>query len=124
MHNWDLQPAKQRGRGQIGTLGSGNHFLEVQVVDEVFDARAAAALGVDQVGQVVVFVHCGSRGLGHQVCTDYLRVAERSAREHGSRWFSAIQRPPYAADRRQRQQCRNPQKPALIHYYRSHGSRR
>src|SRR5437899_8325713 len=77
------QAAKQRGRGQIGTLGSGNHFLEVQVVDEVFDARAAAALGVDQVGQVVVFVHCGSRGLGHQVCTDYLRVAERSAREHG-----------------------------------------
>ena len=77
------QAAKQRGRGQIGTLGSGNHFLEVQVVDEVFDARTAAALGVDQVGQVVVFVHCGSRGLGHQVCTDYLRVAERSAREHG-----------------------------------------
>jgi len=74
--------AKQRGRGQLGTLGSGNHFLEVQVVDEVYDARAAAALGIDR-GQVVVLVHCGSRGLGHQVCTDYLRTAERSAREHG-----------------------------------------
>jgi tRNA-splicing ligase RtcB len=75
--------AKQRGRGQIGTLGSGNHFLEVQVVDEIYDARAARAMGIDHVGQVVVFIHCGSRGLGHQVCTDYLRVAERSARQHG-----------------------------------------
>jgi tRNA-splicing ligase RtcB len=75
--------AKQRGRGQIGTLGSGNHFLEVQVVDEVFDAVAAEVLGIGQLGQVVVFVHCGSRGLGHQVCTDYLRTAERAAREHG-----------------------------------------
>ena len=77
------QAAKQRGRGQIGTLGSGNHFLEVQVIDEIFDARAAAALGIDQIGQVAIFVHCGSRGLGHQVCTDYLRTAERAAREHG-----------------------------------------
>jgi tRNA-splicing ligase RtcB len=77
------QAAKQRGRGQIGTLGSGNHFLEVQIVDEIYDAVAAAALGIDQVGQVSVLVHCGSRGLGHQACTDYLRVAERSAREHG-----------------------------------------
>jgi len=77
--------AKKRGRAQIGTLGSGNHFLEVQVVDEIYDARAAAAMGLASPGQVVVFVHCGSRGLGHQVCTDYLRVAERSAREHGIR---------------------------------------
>jgi len=75
--------AKKRGRAQIGTLGSGNHFLEVQVVDEIFDAAAAEAMGLTARGQVVVFVHCGSRGLGHQVCTDYLRVAERSAREHG-----------------------------------------
>ncbi|HXF83488.1 MAG TPA: RtcB family protein [bacterium] len=77
--------AKQRGRGQIGTLGSGNHFLEVQVVDEIYDAAAAHALGLEEPGQVVVFIHCGSRGLGHQVCTDYVRVAERSAREHGIR---------------------------------------
>ncbi len=75
--------AKKRGRAQIGTLGSGNHFLEVQVVDEIYDAPAAAAMGLTSPGQVVLFVHCGSRGLGHQVCTDYLRVAERSAREHG-----------------------------------------
>src|SRR2546425_848839 len=77
------QAAKQRGRGQIGTLGSGNHFLEVQVIDQIYDAQAAEAFGIDQVGRVVVLVHCGSRGLGHQVCTDYLRTAERSAREHG-----------------------------------------
>ncbi|MDQ7827766.1 MAG: RtcB family protein [Armatimonadota bacterium] len=70
--------AKKRGRAQVGTLGSGNHFLEVQVVDQVYDARAAEVLGLFP-GQVVVFIHCGSRGLGHQVCTDYLRVAERAA---------------------------------------------
>lgn len=75
--------AKQRGRGQVGTLGSGNHFLEVQVVDEIYDPKAATAMGLQSPGQVVVFVHCGSRGLGHQVCTDYLRTADRSAREHG-----------------------------------------
>lgn len=77
------QQARHRGRGQIGTLGSGNHFLEVQVVDEIYDREAARAMGLEEPGQVVLFVHCGSRGLGHQVCTDYLRVAERSARQHG-----------------------------------------
>lgn len=77
------QAAKQRGRGQIGTLGSGNHFLEVQVVDQVYDRQAAQTMGIGEEGQVVIFVHVGSRGLGHQVCTDYLRTAERSAREHG-----------------------------------------
>jgi tRNA-splicing ligase RtcB len=71
------QQAKDRGRGQIGTLGSGNHFVEVQVVDEVFDPAAAETMGFE-VGRVVVFIHSGSRGLGHQVCTDYLRVAERA----------------------------------------------
>lgn len=75
--------AKQRGRGQIGTLGSGNHFLEVQVVDQILDEAAAGAMGIDGPGQVVVFIHTGSRGLGHQVCTDYLRVSERAARQHG-----------------------------------------
>ncbi len=69
--------AKQRGRGQIGTLGSGNHFLEVQVVDQVFDEAAAEAMHLFH-NQVVVFIHCGSRGLGHQVCTDYLRTCERA----------------------------------------------
>lgn len=75
--------AKQRGRGQIGTLGSGNHFLEVQVVDEIFDGPAATAMGITDLGQVVVFIHSGSRGLGHQVCTDYLRVCERSEKKYG-----------------------------------------
>ncbi|MDR7485135.1 MAG: RtcB family protein [Armatimonadota bacterium] len=77
------QNAKQRGRGQIGTLGSGNHFLEVQIVDQIFDEGTARALGVWDLGQVVVFIHTGSRGLGHQVCTDYLRTSERVARQHG-----------------------------------------
>ncbi len=75
--------AKHRGRGQIGTLGSGNHFLEVQVVDQIFDATAARAMEIEGPGQVVVFIHSGSRGLGHQVCTDYLRVAERAGQKHG-----------------------------------------
>ncbi len=75
--------AKRRGRGQIGTLGSGNHFLEVQVVEQVFDGTAASAMGIDGPGRVVVFIHSGSRGLGHQVCTDYLRVAERAGQTHG-----------------------------------------
>jgi tRNA-splicing ligase RtcB len=75
--------AKQRGRGQIGTLGSGNHFLEVQVVDELFDPAAAEAMGIGGDGQIVVLIHSGSRGLGHQVCTDHLRVCERAAKRFG-----------------------------------------
>jgi tRNA-splicing ligase RtcB len=63
--------ARKRGIGQLGTLGSGNHFLEVQVVSAIYDDRAAEAFGLE-LNQVVVFIHCGSRGLGHQVCQDYL----------------------------------------------------
>jgi tRNA-splicing ligase RtcB len=74
--------ARERGRGQLGTLGSGNHFLEVQVVDEVYDARAAAALGV-AAGQVTLMIHTGSRGLGHQVCTDYLDLTGRALKRYG-----------------------------------------
>ena len=70
--------ARDRGRPQFGSLGSGNHFLEVQTVDEIFDAEAARVMGVDAIGQVVVFFHCGSRGLGHQVCTDHLREMVRA----------------------------------------------
>jgi tRNA-splicing ligase RtcB len=77
------EQAKQRGKAQIGTLGSGNHFLEVQVVDQIYDWGAARALGLLEPGQIVVFVHCGSRGLGHQVCTDYLRVSERALAKYG-----------------------------------------
>jgi tRNA-splicing ligase RtcB len=65
--------AKQRGRTQIGTLGSGNHFLEVQYVEKILEPEIAAAFGL-HVNQVVVLIHCGSRGLGHQVCTDFLTV--------------------------------------------------
>ncbi|MGH9468902.1 MAG: RtcB family protein [Terriglobia bacterium] len=70
--------AKTRGLAQLGTLGSGNHFLEVQYVERIFDEQAAAAFGLRQ-DQVTVLIHCGSRGLGHQVCTDYLREMDESA---------------------------------------------
>jgi tRNA-splicing ligase RtcB len=71
------QRAKDRGQNQMGSLGSGNHFLEVQRVTDVFDASIAAAYGLEA-DQVVVTIHCGSRGLGHQLCTDYLREIERT----------------------------------------------
>jgi tRNA-splicing ligase RtcB len=63
--------ALERGKDQVGTLGSGNHFLEVEIVEEIFDKAVASALGLE-VGQVAVLIHSGSRGLGHQVCDDYL----------------------------------------------------
>ncbi len=74
--------AKQRGRTQIGTLGSGNHFLEVQYVQKIFEPEIAERFGLKQ-GQVVVLIHCGSRGLGHQVCTDYLKVMNEAMRRYG-----------------------------------------
>jgi tRNA-splicing ligase RtcB (3'-phosphate/5'-hydroxy nucleic acid ligase) len=74
--------AKQRGRDQLGTLGGGNHFLEVQVVDQVFDDEAAEAFGL-QPQQVAVLIHTGSRGLGHQVCTDYVRVMDQAMPRYG-----------------------------------------
>jgi tRNA-splicing ligase RtcB len=67
--------ARDRGRDQLGTLGSGNHFLEVQAVDEVCDERAAQVLAL-RPGQATVLIHTGSRGLGHQVCTDYVRLMD------------------------------------------------
>jgi tRNA-splicing ligase RtcB len=70
--------AKNRGLTQIGTLGSGNHFLEVQKVDRIFDSKVAKTFGIQQEGQVTVMIHCGSRGFGHQTCSDYLRVMERA----------------------------------------------
>jgi tRNA-splicing ligase RtcB len=72
--------ALERGRTQVGSLGSGNHFLEVQVVDEVVDEQAASAYGVG-LGQIVVMIHSGSRGFGHQICTDHVgRMAGVAAR--------------------------------------------
>ena len=70
------QKAKDRGKNQIGSLGSGNHFLEVQRVTDVFDDEVGAAYGLTE-NQIVVLIHCGSRGLGHQTCNDYLRKIER-----------------------------------------------
>ena len=64
--------AKKRGSDQLGTLGSGNHFLEIQVVENIYDEKTAKVFGL-HTGQVVVMIHCGSRGLGHQNCTDYVR---------------------------------------------------
>lgn len=75
--------AKQRGLPQIGTLGSGNHFLEVQVVDRIFDERAARRMGITHEGQITVLVHTGSRGFGHQICSDYLKVMEHASRKYG-----------------------------------------
>jgi len=74
--------AKERGHDQLGTLGGGNHFLEVEVVDEIFDESAALALGL-RPQQVAVLIHTGSRGLGHQVCTDYVRVMDQAMPRHG-----------------------------------------
>ncbi len=69
--------AYERGRAQQGTLGSGNHFLEIQFVDEVYDESAANALGLFE-HQITVMIHTGSRGFGHQVCTDFLEVMEKA----------------------------------------------
>jgi tRNA-splicing ligase RtcB len=74
--------AVQRGRDQVGTVGSGNHFIEVGYVDETYDDGAAHELGLDP-GTVTIFIHSGSRGLGYQVCDDYLDVMLRAARHHG-----------------------------------------
>jgi tRNA-splicing ligase RtcB len=77
------QKAKQRGAPQLGTLGGGNHFLEIQKVDEIFDRDAAAAFGLVGEGQVVVSIHSGSRGCGHQIASDYIRVMEAALKKYG-----------------------------------------
>jgi tRNA-splicing ligase RtcB (3'-phosphate/5'-hydroxy nucleic acid ligase) len=77
--------AVSRGRDQLGTLGSGNHYLEVQVVppDGIHDPRAAKAFGIERPGQILVMLHCGSRGFGHQIGTDYLRRFDQAMRGYG-----------------------------------------
>ena len=77
--------AKNRGMQQIGTLGSGNHFLEIQKVDKILDVATAKAFGIEHEGQVMVMIHCGSRGFGHQICSDYLRVMERAVDKYNIR---------------------------------------
>jgi len=74
--------AKKRGRDQLGTLGSGNHFIEVAEVQEVYDEEVAEAFGLFK-GQMVVWIHTGSRGLGHQVCTDYVRNLQQAVTKYG-----------------------------------------
>jgi tRNA-splicing ligase RtcB len=75
--------AAKRGMPQAGTLGSGNHFLEIQEVKEIFDTQIASVLGITDIGQVLVLIHTGSRGLGHQVCTDHLRTMEQAVTSYG-----------------------------------------
>ena len=74
--------AVERGLPQLGTLGSGNHFLEVQVVDEIFDKKVAERFGLFE-GQVVVMIHCGSRGYGHQIASDYIKRFDKNLRKYG-----------------------------------------
>jgi tRNA-splicing ligase RtcB len=74
--------AKERGREQIGSVGAGNHFIEVDVIDQIFEEEAANAMGVYQ-GCLVLQIHCGSRGLGHQVCTDYVQSFQSAVRKYG-----------------------------------------
>jgi tRNA-splicing ligase RtcB (3'-phosphate/5'-hydroxy nucleic acid ligase) len=74
--------AVERGLGQVGSLGSGNHFLEVQAVDQVYDAVTARRFGLTG-GQVCVMIHCGSRGLGHQICGDYVRIMDQAMPRYG-----------------------------------------
>jgi tRNA-splicing ligase RtcB len=75
--------AKKRGIPQLGTLGSGNHFLEVEVVDELYDREAAKAMGIEDLGQVLLLIHTGSRGFGHQICTDYVGLLGQAVKRYG-----------------------------------------
>jgi len=75
--------AKKRGIPQLGTLGSGNHFLEVEVVDELYDREAAKAMGIEDLGQVLLLIHTGSRGFGHQICTDYVGLLGQAVQRYG-----------------------------------------
>ena len=74
--------AWERAEGQVGTLGSGNHFLEIGCVSDIYDPAAARAFGL-ALDQVTLFIHCGSRGYGHQICDDYLSTMDRAARKYG-----------------------------------------
>jgi tRNA-splicing ligase RtcB len=74
--------AKQRGLPQIGTLGAGNHFIEVDLIEEIFDEAAARAMGLNE-GNLALQIHCGSRGLGHQVCSDYVRSLQSAIGKYG-----------------------------------------
>ncbi|MFX1607148.1 MAG: RtcB family protein, partial [Promethearchaeota archaeon] len=74
--------AKNRGLRQSGTLGSGNHFLEIQIVDDIYDEEAAKLMGITRKKQVMVMIHSGSRGLGHQVCSEYIKTMTHAMRKY------------------------------------------
>jgi tRNA-splicing ligase RtcB len=74
--------AKERGRPQLGTLGAGNHFIEVDVIDQIFDAQAAQAMGLQE-DCITLLIHCGSRGFGHQICTDYVQAFQGAVQRYG-----------------------------------------
>jgi len=74
--------AKERGKAQIGSLGAGNHFIEVDLIEKVYDERAANVMGL-RTGNVAVQIHCGSRGFGHQICSDYVRELQGAVRRYG-----------------------------------------
>jgi len=76
------QRARERGQEQVGTLGSGNHFVEIDVVDEIFRAEAAEEFGIEE-GQIAVLIHTGSRGFGYQICDDYLKILGRAVVNYG-----------------------------------------
>ena len=73
--------AKKRGIPQLGSLGSGNHFLEIQIVDEIYDEKVAEVYGLKE-GMIVVMIHTGSRGCGHQICSDYLRIMDKAYKKY------------------------------------------
>ena len=77
--------ARQRGRNQLGTLGSGNHYIEVEVISEIYDEHAAEVMGIEEVGQIGLMIHTGSRGFGHQVASDYIDILRRAARKYNIR---------------------------------------
>lgn len=74
--------AKKRGKPQLGTLGAGNHFLEIQRVDEIYDEVQAKKWGLNEKGQVLIMLHCGSRGFGHQIASDYLKIQEKAVQKY------------------------------------------
>ena len=74
--------ARQRGRPQLGSLGAGNHFVEIDLIEQIFDSQAAAAMGLEE-GYLAVQIHCGSRGFGHQICTDYVEIFQEAVRRFG-----------------------------------------
>ena len=82
------QRPKTRGLPQLGSLGAGNHFLEIQKVDKIYDENAAKILGINEIDQIMVMIHTGSRGCGYQICDDQLREMEKYYRREGNTFFS------------------------------------